>query len=428
MNAINSPLFEMVKREISQVTTTCPDSGITRNYETRGHVLKVYVCPLLQIIDMICQEILASKKYILLNTSYWDSNSNAVKRIGDTLLALDEQLQHQATTVKVRILIDTGNAWHFLGKNRLVIDRIGLPKFDDMARLDIEIVSYHKTVLGTLHSKFLVVDGERAWIMSNNIQDRPNIEMAVLFGGRVIGEFETIFFKTFYDSENQEQVTFLNTEETDDISSEDVVGVPLLFTNRQACGHPMFRSSVNPQNRAWLSAIDLASERVFIVSPTFNSKDAIHAVIRAIKRDVSVTLLLTLGFNDSKESLPFQGGTNLVVAKKLWKVALKFNKTHLLRIVWYVRPDMNMPKKGVHHHVKYMSADGQIAIFGNGNMDTQSWYYSQEVNIAIGSADTVLEMDSLIWNMQNGGPHTKFVYPEYNAILQADVGFERFAY
>ena len=426
MNAINSPLFEMVKREVSQVTTTCPDSGITRNYETRGHVVKVYVCPLLQVIDMICQEILACKRYILLNTSYWDSNSNAVKRIGETLLALDEQLQHQESTVKVRILIDTGSTWHFLGKKRLLIDRIGLPKFDDLPRLDIKIVSYHKTVLGTLHSKFFVVDGERAWIMSNNIQDRPNIEMAVLFGGRVIGEFETIFFKAFYDDKtrNQFDVTFLNTE----MSCLEDVSVSMLFTNRQACGHPMFRSTANPQNRAWLSAIDLASQQVFIVSPTFNSKDAVRAVIRAITRNVSVTLLLTLGFNDSKESLPFQGGTNLTVAQKLWKRALHLNKTHLLRIVWYVRPDMNMPKKGVHHHVKYMSADGQIVIFGNGNMDTQSWYYSQEVNIAIGSADTVLEMDSLIWNMQNGGSETKFVYPEYNTMLPADDGFERFAY
>jgi phosphatidylserine/phosphatidylglycerophosphate/cardiolipin synthase-like enzyme len=28
-------------------------------------------------------------------------------------------------------------------------------------------------------------------------------------------------------------------------------------------------------------------------------------------------------------------------------------------------------------HIKFMSIDDQVAIMGNGNMDSQSWYHSQ---------------------------------------------------
>lgn len=45
-----------------------------------------------------------------------------------------------------------------------------------------------------------------------------------------------------------------------------------------------------------------------------------------------------------------------------------------------------------------MSADGQIAILGNGNQDTQSWYHSQECNILVDDprvvADLIHQLDS----------------------------------
>lgn len=34
---------------------------------------------------------------------------------------------------------------------------------------------------------------------------------------------------------------------------------------------------------------------------------------------------------------------------------------------------------------KFMAIDDEVAIFGSGNMDTQSWHHSQEVNIVVAS-------------------------------------------
>lgn len=41
--------------------------------------------------------------------------------------------------------------------------------------------------------------------------------------------------------------------------------------------------------------------------------------------------------------------------------------------------------------VKFMAVDDQIAILGNGNQDTQSWFHSQEVNVLVDSPQLVNE-------------------------------------
>ena len=38
-----------------------------------------------------------------------------------------------------------------------------------------------------------------------------------------------------------------------------------------------------------------------------------------------------------------------------------------------------------------MSVDDEIAIFGNGNQDTQSWFHSQEINVLVDSPQLVRE-------------------------------------
>ena len=38
---------------------------------------------------------------------------------------------------------------------------------------------------------------------------------------------------------------------------------------------------------------------------------------------------------------------------------------------------LNFSQKRRNCHIKFMSIDGQVAIMGNGNMDTQSWFHSQ---------------------------------------------------
>ncbi len=64
----------------------------------------------------------------------------------------------------------------------------------------------------------------------------------------------------------------------------------------------------------------------------------------------------------------------------LEKVSLKID---LRKYLYYINIDqtrpLNFSQKSRNCHIKFMSIDGQVAIMGNGNMDTQSWFHS-EVN------------------------------------------------
>lgn len=47
---------------------------------------------------------------------------------------------------------------------------IGLPSANEIPNIDIEVINYHRPVLGTFHAKFMVVDRKIAIVCSNNIQ------------------------------------------------------------------------------------------------------------------------------------------------------------------------------------------------------------------------------------------------------------------
>jgi len=95
--------------------------------------------------------------------------------------------------------------------------------------------------------------------------------------------------------------------------------------------------------------------------------------------------------------IPFQGGTNEEVVNKMYKELNNHGKekAELLNVFWYTAKDQKMPmnaaEKKRNCHVKFMAVDDQIAILGNGNQDTQSWFHSQEINTLIDSPQLVSE-------------------------------------
>jgi phosphatidylserine/phosphatidylglycerophosphate/cardiolipin synthase-like enzyme len=163
---------------------------------------------------------------------------------------------------------------------------------------------------------------------------------------------------------------------------------PIALVNRKPWGAPNHSCVWTPQNEAWLSAIRNAERTVFIQTPDLNAEPLIPELIAACKRGVEVTYYVCLGYNDAGELLPFQGGTNEMVADKLYK-QLNGDEKKRLHIGYYVGKDQTKP---IHNkfksrscHIKLMVVDDHIGIQGNGNQDTQSWYHSQEVNIMIDS-------------------------------------------
>ncbi|CAF1585678.1 unnamed protein product [Adineta ricciae] len=164
----------------------------------------------------------------------------------------------------------------------------------------------------------------------------------------------------------QHQLERLNMDFTPFIFHSPHQPVPIAFVHRSPKGIPGHVDKVNPQNLAWIYAFRCAQKSILIQSTNFNASLAID------------------GYNYLKEGFgTFQGGTNERVVKKTYK-KLNNEKNEVekkLQILWYTAKDQTRPlhfaQKNRNRHVKFMSIDDEVAIFGSGNMDTQTWFHSQ---------------------------------------------------
>lgn len=132
---------------------------------------------------------------------------------------------------------------------------------------------------------------------------------------------------------------------------------PIAMVNRRPWG-AINHACVNvPQNEAWLSALRNAKSSVFIQTPDLNAEPLIPAIKEAVRRGVEVTYYVCLGYNDSGELLPFQGGTNEMVANKLY-LSLKDDERQRLHVHYYVAKDQIKP---IHNKFKKRSCHGTFA-------------------------------------------------------------------
>jgi phosphatidylserine/phosphatidylglycerophosphate/cardiolipin synthase-like enzyme len=131
---------------------------------------------------------------------------------------------------------------------------------------------------------------------------------------------------------------------------------------------PNHSSVHTPQNTAWIAAIENAQRSVFVQTPNMNAEPLLNPLLCAVRRGVTVTAYLCLGYNDAGELLPFQNGTNEMIAYRLYNSLDLAEEKARLRINYYVGKDQVMP---IHNsfkkrscHVKLMVVDEQIAIQG----------------------------------------------------------------
>ena len=183
--------------------------------------------------------------------------------------------------------------------------------------------------------------------------------------------------------------------------------VPMAMASRKPYSNINNDSVFVPQNEAWLSLIRNAKRSVFIQTPDLNAKPLLPVLIDACKRGIDVTYYVCLGYNDTGELLPGQGGTNEMAANHLYS-QLSEQEKKFLKVFFYVSSDQTEPIndsfKKRSCHIKLLIVDESVAVQGSGNMDTQSvrcvlraemlnhllmlssqWFHSQEINVMIDS-------------------------------------------
>ena len=134
--------------------------------------------------------IVRAEAEIILATNYWEKSASS-SVMADALRKLSKRVEaRNGAKVVMKLMYDRGNLRQAV-KNRIIVkpiywSRIGLPTEDEIPGVALEVINYHRPLVGTFHAKYLIVDRRIACLNSNNVQDRPNVEMMVQLEGPVV--------------------------------------------------------------------------------------------------------------------------------------------------------------------------------------------------------------------------------------------------
>jgi phosphatidylserine/phosphatidylglycerophosphate/cardiolipin synthase-like enzyme len=158
---------------------------------SNGIVPLTIIAPLPDICRHMSNVIARAEHEVFLATNYWIT-SDASRLITDSLLELSKRAGERGQRIVVKIIYDRGNIKQ-VTKNHQPVSveeytgtAIKLPHPSEVPNLDMQVQNYHRPVLGTFHSKFMIVDRRVAIVQSNNIQDNDNLEMMTHLEGPIV--------------------------------------------------------------------------------------------------------------------------------------------------------------------------------------------------------------------------------------------------
>ncbi|KAJ3016279.1 hypothetical protein HKX48_004126 [Thoreauomyces humboldtii] len=146
------------------------------------------------IIRHMANLIVRAETEIYLATNYW-LFSDSSTMITNAIRELDRRAGKRGQKVVLKIIYDRGTPSQAIHNHQQVTekqwtaDAVKLPHAHEIPNIQLEVVNYHKPLLGTFHAKYMVVDRKIAVIGSNNIQDNANFEMLTHLEGPIVDSF-----------------------------------------------------------------------------------------------------------------------------------------------------------------------------------------------------------------------------------------------
>lgn len=142
------------------------------------------------------QVIVHAQKEVLFATCWWlkgEISNMMIKALRD----LSKRANEEKRTVIVKLMFDQLTKENITHSHGIVPPNKwslwNIPPPDELPFISMEINCYHRMIMGTFHPKFLVVDRKVALLNSNNIYDRPNLEMMVHYEGDIVNSFYDTF-------------------------------------------------------------------------------------------------------------------------------------------------------------------------------------------------------------------------------------------
>lgn len=201
-----SPLFLQAFADALNCLDADVQSGVVSPplMGSHGTAPLTVIAPLADVIRHCANLIASAEREVFFVTCSW-SPSLAQRLIRGALLELSRRAGTRGQRVRAHFMYDSAGISNLSDSHARVKQAsytgksVGLPAPDEIPNVDLEVMNLHTIPLGTLHSKFCVVDGKHAVIMSNNMADNDNMEMMVHLEGPIVESVRDTAIITWYE-------------------------------------------------------------------------------------------------------------------------------------------------------------------------------------------------------------------------------------
>lgn len=188
-----SPLFLQAFADSLRCLDKDPMAGVVSPplMGSYGTIPLTVIAPLADVIRHCSNLIVRAQKEVFYITCSW-APSVAQALLKDALIELSRRAGKRGERVVAKIMYDKPGPSNAVTPHQPVKVKtytsksVGLPSPEEIPNIDLEVVSLHRLVLGTLHAKFCLVDRKIAAVMSNNTEDNDNLEMMVHVEGPIV--------------------------------------------------------------------------------------------------------------------------------------------------------------------------------------------------------------------------------------------------
>lgn len=291
----------------------------------------------------------------------------------------------------------------------------------DPRRVRVEVAAHRHSLVGSLHSKSLVVDGVVAVVTGANANHNDDYDVGEHDAGFVLhGAVARGLLSDFDHAWLSSELWTCGTEypriptvkghpgerrqDCLDRPSEIVhrvqplpkvpahLEVPMLVLGKPPENNPFDTNEIqNPLADTILEAFRVG-RLIRIMTPNLNDEAVVESLIHAVIEGRRVQVLMGRGYEDFAQSVPGQGGTNEEVVAELYDHLRRrgvADACERLQIRWYSHDGVAPVQGNAPHasHVKAVWIDDELVLVTSKNMDTQSWRHSREVGVLVDSPE-----------------------------------------
>ncbi|RGP69718.1 hypothetical protein FSPOR_4530 [Fusarium sporotrichioides] len=192
-STIPSQLFLKAFADALQCLDKDPIAGVVSPplMGSHGTIPLTVIAPLADVMRHTANLIVRAQREVFLITCSW-SPSVAQRLIKGALFELSRRAGQRGERVIVKVMYDKAGPANAMNPHQNIKPKgytsksVDLPSPEEIPNIDMEVVSLHRFVLGTLHAKFCVVDRRVAAVMSNNTEDNDNLEMMIHVEGPIV--------------------------------------------------------------------------------------------------------------------------------------------------------------------------------------------------------------------------------------------------